>query len=559
MSVSSAGRQWERCQAGAEFKGTSTVQRHRRSVHESASVHTVLALTGRRRSRDGRVHSHTCTACVSRLTFSREEFASRRLDPAAIDFAVLGIDASERSAFYVAYRGSWDSLARGTSPVRRSRRRAPPAFAHCRPRSAKLPRPIRMSRSPSRATGRRTVLISTIRIPAGAGGTGEAEDFILEEHGLRSAWPPFDDADGRERRAPVLRSAALNSMRSCCAARRSTAMRSPTNARFSDATCGCRSRFRSRVRQGADQDRGRREAYAFSTADGLAALKPVLDGGTVTFGSQQTHPADGNRGRHVVASAERAAELEFGSVGPDRATGLRACARRACPYARGAPIEAAWSTRAGARGCLGPRSARDQHAQPVCSSTTSARVRESDRCRSRAHERKKQLARSFTAIRTHRPDCVRSSSWIRNWCRRRRSGLFTGCAAGDTAMSVRSFASTASSRAARPSAPLQQLLLSILPTAVWGRRSRITSRAVSCTARGFAAVGLERSRVDGARGARLHNERLDARARVSRSSTPITAASSTPGCRHSTSSTSRGCTLNPDTSNIAFLRSRMKR
>ena len=49
------------------------------------------------------------------------------------------------------------------------------------------------------------------------------------------------------------------------------------------------------------------EGINFSTPEGLARLKPVQDGGTVTFGAQ-THPADGNAAI-VVASPERAAEL----------------------------------------------------------------------------------------------------------------------------------------------------------------------------------------------------------------------------------------------------------
>ncbi|WP_395673120.1 thiolase family protein [Phenylobacterium sp.] len=44
-----------------------------------------------------------------------------------------------------------------------------------------------------------------------------------------------------------------------------------------------------------------------TTAEGLAKLKPVLEGGVVTFGSQ-THPADGNVGM-VLTTPERAAEL----------------------------------------------------------------------------------------------------------------------------------------------------------------------------------------------------------------------------------------------------------
>jgi acetyl-CoA acetyltransferase len=46
------------------------------------------------------------------------------------------------------------------------------------------------------------------------------------------------------------------------------------------------------------------EGIFATTKDGLAALKPVMPGGTVTFGSQ-THPADGNCGM-IVTSRDRA-------------------------------------------------------------------------------------------------------------------------------------------------------------------------------------------------------------------------------------------------------------
>jgi acetyl-CoA acetyltransferase len=49
------------------------------------------------------------------------------------------------------------------------------------------------------------------------------------------------------------------------------------------------------------------EGVSQSTAEGLARLKPVMPGGSVTFGGQ-THPADGNAAI-VVASPERAREL----------------------------------------------------------------------------------------------------------------------------------------------------------------------------------------------------------------------------------------------------------
>lgn len=49
------------------------------------------------------------------------------------------------------------------------------------------------------------------------------------------------------------------------------------------------------------------EGINFSTAEGLAKLKPVVEGGSVTFGGQ-THPADGNAAI-VLATPERAKEL----------------------------------------------------------------------------------------------------------------------------------------------------------------------------------------------------------------------------------------------------------
>ncbi len=49
------------------------------------------------------------------------------------------------------------------------------------------------------------------------------------------------------------------------------------------------------------------EGITPTTAQGLARLKPVQDGGTVTYGSQ-THPADGNCGI-ILAGGERAREL----------------------------------------------------------------------------------------------------------------------------------------------------------------------------------------------------------------------------------------------------------
>jgi len=75
-----------------------------------------------------------------------------------------------------------------------------------------------------------------------------------------------------------------------------------------------------------------------TTAEGLARLKPVVQGGTVTYGSQ-THPADGNAGI-VVTTAARVAEF---SLQPEIAITLRGFgqARERIGYMPAAPVKAA--------------------------------------------------------------------------------------------------------------------------------------------------------------------------------------------------------------------------
>lgn len=79
-------------------------------------------------------------------------------------------------------------------------------------------------------------------------------------------------------------------------------------------------RFRKTVEQ-IDGDQG----VVASTADGLAKLKPVIEGGSVTFGGQ-TYPADGNaamiitrRDRARELSADNAVRIRILSAGQTRA------------------------------------------------------------------------------------------------------------------------------------------------------------------------------------------------------------------------------------------------
>ena len=80
------------------------------------------------------------------------------------------------------------------------------------------------------------------------------------------------------------------------------------------------------------------EGVRFSTVEGLARLKPVIDGGTVTFGGQ-THPADGSAAM-IIASPDRARELSR-----EPRIRIELCgfgvARAALGFMPEAPIEAA--------------------------------------------------------------------------------------------------------------------------------------------------------------------------------------------------------------------------
>ena len=80
------------------------------------------------------------------------------------------------------------------------------------------------------------------------------------------------------------------------------------------------------------------DGIRFSTPEGLAALKPAQPGGTVTFGAQ-THPADGNAAI-ILAAPDQAAELSRDRKIQVRLHGFGS-ARAEVAYMPEAPIPAA--------------------------------------------------------------------------------------------------------------------------------------------------------------------------------------------------------------------------
>jgi acetyl-CoA acetyltransferase len=142
--------------------------------------------------------------------------------------------------------------------------------------------------------------------PAGPGGTGDKEDWVMDSFG----------------HDPWARNSMIQTAENVAAEERITreeqdALTLVRFAQYERALAdGAAFQKRYMLRPFEVQDeRGRKvlakvegdEGVFPTTAAGLAGLKPVLPDGTVTFGSQ-THPADGNCGL-VVTTRERAREL----------------------------------------------------------------------------------------------------------------------------------------------------------------------------------------------------------------------------------------------------------
>jgi len=142
--------------------------------------------------------------------------------------------------------------------------------------------------------------------PGGPGGTGDSENLVLDSFGhdpyagnsmLQTAENVARDA-GIDRQAQedltVLRYEQYARATADDGAFHRRYMLTPVEVR------GARKKVVAAV--------ARDEGVHPTTREALAALRPVLDAGTVTFGSQ-THPADGNAGMMLVAGRDRARSL----------------------------------------------------------------------------------------------------------------------------------------------------------------------------------------------------------------------------------------------------------
>jgi acetyl-CoA acetyltransferase len=171
------------------------------------------------------------------------------------------------------------------------------------------------------------------------------------------------------------------------------------------------------------------EGVNTSTAEGLAKLKPVMPGGTVTYGGQ-THPADGNAAI-VLATAERAKELSRDPKIRVRLHGFGQT-RVALAYMPEAPAPAARRALEQAGKTIADMAAIKTHNPFALNDILFARVTGVDVGRMNnygcslvwGHPQAPMATRAI--IELIEELVQHGGGW----------GLFTGCAAGDTAMAV---------------------------------------------------------------------------------------------------------------------------
>jgi acetyl-CoA C-acetyltransferase len=171
------------------------------------------------------------------------------------------------------------------------------------------------------------------------------------------------------------------------------------------------------------------EGIRFSTAEGLAKLKPLLEGGTVTYGGQ-THPADGNAGI-VLATSERVRELSRDPKIRIRLLGFGQ-ARAALAYMPEAPVPAAKRALEQAGLALSDMKAIKTHNPFAVNDTLFSRLTEIDVARMNNFGSSLVWGHAQAPMGTRAViELIEELVLAGGGC-----GLFTGCAAGDSAMAV---------------------------------------------------------------------------------------------------------------------------
>jgi len=235
----------------------------------------------------------------------RGELANRRIPGEAIELGVLGITVPQKHSFYGM---PWVAGMAGLSHVG-----GPTVMQACATGVRSL---LAAAGEIDSGNGGSVLAINCDRVsngphiyypnPKGPGGTGASEDWVMENFS--------HDPLGKHAMIQTAENVAVKHQITTAEQHDVVLQR---EAQYRDALKDdCKFQKRYMSLPFAVPDASFRKTVAtlnsdeginFSTADGLAKLKPVVQGGSVTFGGQ-THPADGNAAI-IVAAADRAAEL----------------------------------------------------------------------------------------------------------------------------------------------------------------------------------------------------------------------------------------------------------
>ena len=236
---------------------------------------------------------------------ARRELEQRNIDPKIFDAGVLGMSVYQHQSFFgtpwfMGLLGAGQAPGPTFSQVCASGVRAP--LLACAEIASGLANTVLAATADRCSNGPHTYYPA----PRAPGGTGVYEDVVIDSF-------QCDPLGGHSMLQTAENVAAKHSI--------STAEQHEVvllrYAQYEDALADDRAfqkRYMDlpfavpdpRFRKNAEEIDGDQGVFE-TTADGLAKLKPVIEGGTVTFGGQ-THPADGNAAI-ILTRSERAEEL----------------------------------------------------------------------------------------------------------------------------------------------------------------------------------------------------------------------------------------------------------
>jgi len=269
---------------------------------------------------------------------ARRELDKRDIDPKIFDVGVLGMSVYQHQSFYgtpwfMGLLGAPQAPGPTLSQVCASGVRAP--LLACAEIASGLANTVLAATTDRCSNGPHTYYPA----PRAPGGTGVSEDVVIDSF-------QCDPLGGHSMMQTAENVAAKHSIST--AEQHEVVLR--RYAQYEDALADDRAfqkrymdlpfavpdpRFRKTVEE-IDGDQG----VIASSAEGLAKLKPVIEGGSVTFGGQ-TYPADGNAAM-IVTRREQAHELSTDNAVRIRILGVGQ-SRAALAYMPEAPYGAARS------------------------------------------------------------------------------------------------------------------------------------------------------------------------------------------------------------------------